>query len=442
MEKTIWVLGSKHPNAHKSISWNSPFPNFANCDILIVNLQSLGDEQFAKRGEELFEKAQRYVFDLLMTGEKEAIIVLSPKRSCREWLPLFPILRGTAQIDVGKYSAKSPTNEYMKEVETCSFYIHAFDMRYFKEKTDPDSKYHENYPFTGEASEYTDAYSCGVYVHKDSEILNKANQSIGCRVCFVIDYGYELKKKFSSGDLSFLPPPTKCTAEAAIDVMVNILTGGELKESPPQWESKIELPGLQDVQRQIIEKEREKEKLIKGIEKSKEKKDHMIKFRRLLWTKGTPLENIVKETFILLEFPEIRRIRAENLEDWVIDFKFIPNYKHAVFEIKGADERTSLADLTQCNKWVEDYLLDQKAVKGIFVPNQYRLADIRTSQAKKEHFENNELEYAQTRDICILPSHEIFNAVVEKMRGNAQITRKFIEEKIATIKGICKLRGT
>ena len=73
MEKAIWVLGSKHPNAHKSISWGSSFPNFANCDILIVNLQSLGKEQFRKRETELFNEAQRYVFDLIMTGEKEDI---------------------------------------------------------------------------------------------------------------------------------------------------------------------------------------------------------------------------------------------------------------------------------------------------------------------------------------------------------------------------------
>jgi len=76
------------------------------------------------------------------------------------------------------------------------------------------------------------------------------------------------------------------------------------------------------------------------------------------------------------------------------------------------------------------------------VPNQHRLADIRTNQVKKEHFERNELEYAKTRDICVLPPHEIFYAVSEKMSENPQITRKFIEERITASNGICKLSQT
>jgi len=258
-------------------------------------------------------------------------------------------------------------------------------------------------------------------------------------VNFVINYGYKREKQFVSGGLWFLPPPTKATAEKAIDLLVNILTGGELIESPPSWETKIDLPELSDVERQIVQKEIEKEKLIKSISELKGKEDELIKFRRLLWTKGKPLENIVKDAFVFLEFSEIGKVREENLEDWVFKFKFVSEYKYGIFEIKGADERTSLADLTQCNKWVDDYIVENRGIaKGIFVPNQYRLGDIRKNKINREHFEDNELKYARSREICILPSHEIFHAVVEKMKGNSQITRKFIEEKIATSHGICK----
>jgi hypothetical protein len=442
MEKTIWVLGSEHSNAHKSISWLSPFPNFSNCDILIVNLQSLGAEQIGKRSSELFNEARKYIFDMLMTGEKETIIVLSSEQLHVRWLPLFPIVKEIAHAEVGEYSAESPVDEYIKTVESCPFYIHEFEANYFIEKTDPTSAEHENYSFTAEVMRYDDplqrAYEGGICI--DSEIFNKAKQKIGCRVSFFIDYGYERKKRFRTGNLYFLPPPTKCTAEQAIDMMVNILTGAELLESPPAWENKIDMPKLRDIEREIMQEEEQKDKLIKEIDELKVKKVELIKFRRLLWTKGTPLENVVREAFAFLGFPEIRKIRAENLEDWVIDFKFVPEYKYGVFEIKGADERTSLADLTQCNKWVDDYIVENRGIaKGIFVPSQYRLGDITKNKEKREHFENNELKYAGSREICILPSHEILYAVVEKMKGKSQITRKFIEEKIAISKGICKL---
>ena len=440
MEKTIWVLGSKHPNAHKSVSWGSPFPNFANCDILIVNLQSLGSEQFSKRQMELLGEARKYIFDLLMTGEKEVFIISSSNQNLLGWLPIYPNIREIARGEIGDYDVESPADKYMKMVEYCPYYIHSFESRYAYDLTNPESEFHEYYPFTSEARFCPDDFRCNVNVY--SAIENKAKQLVGGSFRYLIRYGYEGDERFVSGFFHFLPPPTRCTAEQAIDIMINILMGGELIESPPSWENEIDLPELQDVQRQIIEKEGEKEKLIKGIEALKQKKDGMIKIRRLLWTKGTPLENIVKEAFVFLEFPEIRKIREENLEDWVTDFKFVAEYTHGVFEIKGADERTSLADLTQCNKWVEDYMLENKKVKGIFVPNQYRFSNISTSQKKREHFEGNEKEYARTREICILPSHEIFNAVVEKMRGNPQITRKFIEEKITSAKGMCKLIET
>ncbi|MFB0504604.1 MAG: hypothetical protein ACETWE_12285 [Candidatus Bathyarchaeia archaeon] len=162
---------------------------------------------------------------------------------------------------------------------------------------------------------------------------------------------------------------------------------------------------------------------------------------RALWTKGKPLEHIVRDAFAFLGFSEIGRIRDENLEDWVIEFGSTQEpYKYGVFEIKGADKRTSLADLTQCNKWVDDYIVENRgSAKGIFVPNQHRLGDIRKNKREREHFEDNELRYAGSREIWILPSHEIFYAVAEKLKGNSTINRKSIEERIAASNGICRL---
>lgn len=445
MEKTIWVLGSEHPNAHKSISWLSSFPNFSNCDILIVNLQSLGNLQHQKRVSELYDGARRYIFDMLMTGEKLVIVILPSHDGFVTWLPVYPELKDIAPARLGQYNVNEPISEYLKTVEECPFYIRDFDVSYFENKTYPKSPESEKYVFTEDAH---DAYSCKLIV--SSKIENQAKQMIGGYVMFRIHYGINKDKvsrtykgSFDSGIILFLPPPTKVTVEQSIDIMVNVLMGGELIESPPLWENKIDLPGLQDIENQFVQKEQEKETIIKDIEKLKNSKDNLIKFRRLLWTDGTPLENAVKDAFVTFGFSEIRKIREKNLEDWVIDFKFVPEYKHGVFEIKGSEKRTSLSDLNQCDKWVKDYLLEKNLeVKGIFVSNQYRHGDIGTNLKQREHFEENELKFARQREICILPSHEIFYAFVEKMKGNTQITREFIEEKIASAKGLCKISET
>jgi len=444
VKKIIWVLGSNHPNAQRSILWLSPFPNFSNCDVLIVNLQSLDKLQYSERYNDLIGDARRYIFDMLMTQEKEVIVISPSDEVLLRWLPIYPTIREIAPAKIRQLTLEPPISDYLNTVEECSFYIHNFDRSYVDKMTNPMYETSQNYFFTKDARA---DYISEIVIER--RIENVAKQIIGGYVRFRIYYGrvrrgadFFFKGHFLSGRIIFLPSPTKVTVEQAIDIMVNILAGAELIESPPTWENKIDLPGLKDIEVQILQKEKEKEVLTRDIAELCGKKDNLIKLRRLLWTKGTPLENIVKDAFHLLGFTEIRKIREENLEDWVIDFKHVKEYQHGVFEIKGADKRTSLADLTQCNKWVEDYMLDKKKAKGIFVPNQYRLSNISTRKKEREHFEENEKEYSRTRDICILPSHEIFFAVNEKMKNNPKITRKFIEEKIAASKGIGKLSET
>lgn len=439
MAKIVWVLGSEHPNANKSISWLSPFPNFSNCDILIVNLQSLEKQVLEKRSSDLFNEARRYIFDMLMTREREVIVVSSSDQNKLSWLPIYPKIETVAPVKI-KREEQMPLDMYLKNVEECNYYIRDFELGYVRTLTDPESNFSEKYKFTESA-----LYGYSLTYKVEWRIENRAEQLIGGCFKFIISYGYKLsptsflpRGTFASGPIIFLPPPTKVSAEQAIDLIVNTLIGAEITESPPTWEGKIDLPGLKVINEKIQQKEKEKETIVKEIEKLQNARDNLIKFRRLLWTKGTPLENAVRDAFILLGFPEIRKIREENLEDWVIEFKHIKQYKYGVFEIKGADERTSLADLTQCNKWIEDYLLENKKAKGIFVTNQYRLEDPLKNQEKREHFEKNEMEYAEKREICILPTHEIFYAVTAKLNGDPKITRKYMEEKIANAKGLCK----
>ena len=437
--KIVWVLGSNHPNAHKSISWLSSFPNFSNCDILIINLQSLGKTQFQKIEHALFKEARKYIFDMLMTQEKMVIVILSDDQELLNWLPLFPRIKKIAPAKIGQYNAVPPIDDYLKMVEECPYYILDFEILYIDILTNPESPHSEKYYFTSKARE---KYS--LFLIQENIIKNKAKQPIGGYFGFRIDYGWDYRNNkpygtFASGRIIFLPPPTKASAEQAIDLIVNSFVGAELIESPPAWENRIDLPGLKDINATIQEKEKAKESIIKEIEKLQNNRENLLKIRRLLWTKGTPLENAVRDAFKFLGFPEIRKMREANLEDWVIDFKYVKRYQYGVLEIKGADQRTSLADLTQCNKWVEDYMLENKKAKGIFVTNQYRLENPTKNRQKREHFEKNEIEYAEKREICILPTHEIFNAVVAKLNKDPKITRKYIEEQIANSNGLCKL---
>jgi hypothetical protein len=166
----------------------------------------------------------------------------------------------------------------------------------------------------------------------------------------------------------------------------------------------------------------------------------LLRYEKLIWSKGNQLENAVRDAFYTLGFIEIKKGRAMNLEDYIIDFKAGGPPFLGVMEIKGSDKRTSLSDLTQCNRWAEDYLIEQGIPsKGIFVPNQCILEPYPESREKRLHFEPNELYYAGTRDICIIPACELFEAICEVLNGNTKISRNYIENKIYTTNGLCKL---
>jgi hypothetical protein len=64
----VWVLGSKNPNAHKSVEWNDKFPNFTDPDVVIVNLQSLNKNAIQIINKEGYKLARDLMWDRFVQG--------------------------------------------------------------------------------------------------------------------------------------------------------------------------------------------------------------------------------------------------------------------------------------------------------------------------------------------------------------------------------------
>ena len=451
-EKIIWVLGSKSINADKSIGWfDRECPNLSNCDVLIVNLVSLASVK--NINSEFLYDAGKYIFDLMMTGTKDVIFIMPESMEnirFYDLMPIYPIIRKVAPSEYSEFRKQGSFNKlleeaitaYLAEVKRCSYYIRSLNFDLFWGLINPESDQHENYDFTKQIGGYNPTVI--------SEVTNKANQRIGETLkIYIIKGPSDLERILGaplssldilhvSGAYHLLPPPTEVSPNEGIDIIVNHLVGVELKEPEPEWSQRIDLPGLQQIQSNIDQAEKELNELKNQIDELQTKKDGLVKFRTLLWTTGEPLNQAVKDAFILLGFEEIRRERTKNKEDWIIDFKF---HKPLIglLEIKGVGKRTSQADIVQCNKWVDDYMIKGISAKGIFIPNQHRREDVKKTKSKRQHFEDNEIDFAKSRKICILPTHEIFNAVFEVLKGNKQMTRQFIEKTIIEADPLCEL---
>ena len=109
-----------------------------------------------------------------------------------------------------------------------------------------------------------------------------------------------------------------------------------------------------------------------------------------------------------------------------------------MLEVKGKEKGAALSDIGQCHKWVEEYvhMKPSVATKGIFVINQFRLHDLVKSKDKRKRFPPNELEYAHKREICILPTYVLFDAVNDVLKRDSKPNRDKIEELIYKTNGV------
>jgi len=414
----IWVLGSSGTNADKNIEWVYSWPNFSDPDIVVLNLTSLRDSLIQISEYEKFREAQEAIIDKFLNGGT-VIVITAPnfiaklKDNIRiSNYFLSPIEIQTKQVTEGQsvvYTDNHFFSSYLKNVKKFRFYFERYQFNKIQSRA-------KSMNVTGKEI-YLDAY----------RVTDKSAHTIGC--------GFTAEG--ATGQLIFLPPVTDTTDLEGINKIVECYHKTKLKEIeiPPDWATKVPIFSLDEKIQEITKLDSQVDDLQKKIESVQIEKQSLIDHRRLLFAKGDELENGVKVAFKLLGFDDIKQIRAEDLEDGVIEFKNKKDFQYGIIEVKGSENRTSLANLTQCNKWAEDYLLENKTAKGIFIPNQQRLKEYPSSKTDKLHFEPNELEYASKRQICIIPSCVLFEAVNKKLAGKGK-TRDEIENLIQSTDGL------
>jgi len=433
----IWVLGGKVSNADKSIPWQESIPfNLSNSDRLIIDLNTIPSSITLPLNE-----IRDYIRYMLMSG-KELYVILSPasvknSSNLQKMLPFYPTLVEVKPCD---FDCINPLDwneipneivEYCKYVEHCPFYVNYINHNYLWNCLNPESGWNvpPKYSFSQQIN--------SIRIIHNFEILNVSQQSIGLTSKYEI-LDNKPSVLHTTGQINFLPPSTKISSSEAIEVLVNSIIGVEFKEEEPKWVSKTYLPKIDELICQISAENKTIEETNQKIQRLDKEKDEIEKYRKLLWTYSKPLENAVKDALFLLGFGEIREGRSKELEDLVLDFKSDNKFVHGVIEVKGREKRTSLEDMNQCFKWVNQYRVQEnKKVKGIFIPNQFRRTETLCSK-KRVMFEPNEIEFAQDFDICVLPTSELFRAVVHVLKGNT-ISRNEIEKRILIANPVCRL---
>lgn len=92
--------------------------------------------------------------------------------------------------------------------------------------------------------------------------------------------------------------------------------------------------------------------------------------------------------------------------------------------------------MTQCNKWADELTEKFKQlIKPVFIPNQNRNHPLSKSKSDRMYFAPNELEYAERKDVCIIPSYVLFEAVNRSLAKQSK-PREKLELFISKTKGV------
>lgn len=417
----IWVLGDYNTNADKTISWyESKFPYFADPDILIINVTTLDKKALENIKREDYELIQKTLADKFLHGGTIIVITAPAIGITKDYSPYFnygvvPIAPRTQQTTEGeevvynKDVKENPFLSYLKHVKKFKFYLDDFDLSRVQSKNVTALKIQEIAPM------------------QERKITDKAGHILG------ITFG----RRGSDAQLVFLPPVTDISITDGINEIVDSLrkSNPQVQESAPLWTSDISVTGISEKESYLKKLESQKLEIETKINSVKDEMQKLHGHKRLLYSNGFSLEEALYDAFRLLGFKEIKQIREKDKEDGIIEFQTKCDFKYGVIEVEGSDKRTSIEKLDQCNRWVNDHFLLGNEVKGIFVSNQFRLKEYSKSKTERIHYEHNQLKYATTRKLCIIPSCVLFEAVNKALEGKTK-PRVEIEKLIAETNGV------
>lgn len=415
-EQVIWVLGEKNTCADKSIDWDSQFPNFADPDIVIVNLFSLTEQILQIIDKSKYQQAMNDLQDKFLNGGK-LIFITAPfieysDPTIYSNYDLAPVQFHTINVSEANRIEFNDNNEftsYLNEIGYFDFYLNGISGSHhlaYKLRTDQ-----EKIPF-----QHIDKY----------DVKDKSGHRIGCSINIQNNNGIAI----------FLPPSSKLSTQESIAKILGSLGKTSDIEFIPDWTTKISLPTINEKILKIQELELQKNSLEQKIKHLESEKKEILNHMRLLYSKDIPLEDAVKQVLILLGFDDVKRVRNNDREDWVFEFKHEKQFKYGIIEVKGADARTKQQHIVQSSKWVDEHFdLDKEISKGIFIPNQYRIKEYPNSQNERSKFEPNELDYATMKSICIIPSFVLFETVKDILNGKKKSQKDF-EKLISKTSGL------
>jgi hypothetical protein len=436
----LLLIGCKSFAGIDAIAWtDGVVPNIPDYDIVIVSVPHVTQSFLQELDAKFFTGMKKALVQFLHSGGK-LIVLLSPiawvqrkgkypeRISSLSWCPLF--FHTPEEVGESIVRRSNPYEAYLQKMRQWSFYITIPSDCLSEELTNfygstlntsyevPVKRYIENRYSRVLAGE------CLIEVRKERSTSNNWGHTRA-----------ELPKlpDYVTGTIITLPLIDGVSPEEALLDILKAEVGYSLKSPAPDWARQIEIPFVAELQGQIAIARASIAKEEQSIATIDEKIDNLTAFRRLIYSSGTELEDVVRKSFELLG--AIVKPAKYAQEEYILEI----DNEEFLIEVKGVSKSISLTHLRQLN----DYLLKHqedtgKECKGILLGNAWR----NTPPAMRDTedtpvFPDNVVQRAEQWGISLVSSLTLLEAVVTVLRE--KVKAKDILASLTSAKGVAQI---
>lgn len=431
-DRQVWLMGNSHSNADKSVEWDDPLPNLSDADALIVDLSTLTEQVLEKIAKSKLDQAQSLIRNKLI-NKGTIVIITQPTFLIRStdtadgsspvYYSNYHILPfSVVTVDVPNGTRITPDKShkfklYIDTVKGYSFYIEKCELKI-------DLELPANFP------------GADLVAVEGQGVRDHSNKDLGSTLAVArISHGVR-RWLPNTGRLVLLPPPTGATDDAIGKILHALGRSASHAKTPPAWAERLTLGRAGEYGEKAAKLKENMEKMQVDIDGLERQTGEILAHRRLLYSDGTELEDAVVQAFRILGFDDIEQMAGADEEDAAFAMGGVAGYSHAVVEVKGARGAIQMQDINQCNRWTDQRAESDGALpKGILIPNQHRQKPYPESSKARISIEPNQRKRAEMKDICIIPSCVLFEAVRRVLGGEAP-DREKTTAKIAGCRGV------
>lgn len=413
-EERLLLIGCNNLAGIDSVEWaDATRPNIPDYDIVVVSVPHIAEDFLQDLDSDFFSQIQKSLVRFLHSGG-ELIILLAPiinvyrerkypeHVSSIDWCPLTIATHEEAGESIVNKAAHYES--YLRKMGKWSFYISIPRSCLSRELTNffgPTHKTDYKIPLEPYLE---NRYSRVLAGQCQIEVRNGRDKGYGST-----SKAYPDEPDHVTGTIKILPLIDGVSPEEALVDILQEEVGYTFTSPPPEWTQKIELPSMPEIQEQITNSQTiiadERKKIAKFMHEINE----LTSFRRLLYSSGTELEDIVQKSFELMGTKILPAKYAQ--EEYILFF----DDKEFLIEVKGVSKSITLKHLRQLNDYLSKYQEDTgKDCKGILVGNSWRNVspEMRNTSDAPE-FPDNVIQRAEQWGISLLSSRTLFDAVIK-----------------------------